>query len=83
MDTQTMEIEMEMALKREKIDAQMVLNSDFSVANEVTISSMKYQGRPTPTRKVPYQNEDEHLVTTMQVIYRGKWHFFTEKNPEK
>ncbi|CDH93288.1 Dynein heavy chain 1, axonemal [Caenorhabditis elegans] len=68
MDTQTMEIEMEMALKREKIDAQMVLNSDFSVANEVTISSMKYQGRPTPTRKVPYQNEDEHLVTTMQRV---------------
>ncbi|ULT97766.1 hypothetical protein L3Y34_005535 [Caenorhabditis briggsae] len=40
--------EMELIQKQEKIaEEEMVLNGQFSVANEVTISSMKYQGRPS------------------------------------
>uniref|UniRef100_A0A1I7UZE0 SWIM-type domain-containing protein n=1 Tax=Caenorhabditis tropicalis TaxID=1561998 RepID=A0A1I7UZE0_9PELO len=47
----------DMQLKQEKMDAQMVMNADFSVSNEVVISSMKYQGRP-PQRKMHYHADD-------------------------
>ncbi|CAI2350918.1 unnamed protein product [Caenorhabditis sp. 36 PRJEB53466] len=44
-------------LKPEKIGS-IVLNSDFPVSNEVTISSMKYTGRPNG-RKVAYHHVDK------------------------
>lgn len=48
----------DMQMKQEKMDAAMLLNGDFSVENEVTISSRKYQGRPPTARKMQYTNPD-------------------------
>ncbi|EFP04490.1 hypothetical protein CRE_24854 [Caenorhabditis remanei] len=57
-----------MIQKQEKMDAQMVMNGDFSVASEVTISSMKYQGRPSGTtpqmrQKVAYNQDSLQRVS--------------------
>ncbi|PIC37047.1 hypothetical protein B9Z55_015823 [Caenorhabditis nigoni] len=56
--------QMEHIQKEDKLTEEMVLNGQFSVANEVTISSMKYQGRPSNSSSQHYALQPSSRTTT-------------------
>ncbi|PIC37142.1 hypothetical protein B9Z55_015876 [Caenorhabditis nigoni] len=62
--------QMEHIQKEDKLTEEMVLNGQSSIANEVTISSMKYQGRPpnssSQTAHPSQLPSPEVLVPTIQ-----------------
>ncbi|EGT56167.1 hypothetical protein CAEBREN_20704 [Caenorhabditis brenneri] len=74
----------DLQLKQEKMNAHMVMNGDFSVESEVTISSIKYQGRPSQShannsRKVQHYEmiDDDHSGPTKFASHHQRSSNFT------
>lgn len=54
------DVDMEMQMGKPEKIPEMIMAGDFSVANEVVISSMKYQGRPSMSRKMDVNYFQRH-----------------------